>query len=246
MSALDEFVNSLPHDENVEQVETPVESQPQKTEVETSEDSEKPEEEKIPFDKNPKLKKYIDRMVEKRLSKVQPQVVEREEVKPSTDVPYEFIAMYGDTEETRKAWNYQKKLLDDVETRAEQRALATIREEQSKFQELQETENRTVEDFLEDVGEKAGVDFDSDDETRKGYLTLMERLSPKDEDGNITEYADPYAVWEIYASRKTKDASRNKNLASRSMAKSSEVIPVKEEYEQGTGFDGARRKIGLD
>jgi hypothetical protein len=63
---------------------------------------------------------------------------------------------------------------------------------------------------------------------------MMNKLSPKDENGNITAYADFGAAWDVLQSQKEKpDNSRNKEIASRGMAKSSPSTTPQDDYERG-------------
>jgi len=73
--------------------------------------------------------------------------------------------------------------------------------------------------MLESVEDEFNVELSKPQQ--KGFLELLEKLSPKDKQGNVIAYADPSAVWEEYQSRtKKKPDTRAKDLSSRSMTTS--------------------------
>jgi len=83
-----------------------------------------------------------------------------------------------------------------------------------------------VDEFL-DIAEDEGLNIE-DENTRRGLITLMERMSKKYEDGNIKEFADAEGVVDAYKElQKRGGSSKAKELASRSMTRSGESQPSK-------------------
>lgn len=104
----------------------------------------------------------------------------------------------------------RRKALEEFESR--QQAVSTEENEALR-------ENKSfLEDALADVEEAYGIDMESSKE-RNAYLDLLERMSPKDEDGDIKEYADPDAVAEMYLKVRSSSTSQAKQIASRSMSR---------------------------
>ena len=141
----------------------------------------------------------------------------REEV--GDDALKKVEAIYGtDTPEKLAATNLLKEALLNIKE-------DTLREIDSRGEretEAQKEADSEVDDFLDRVEEDYNLDM-SDDNVRKGYITLMEKMSSKYEDGNIKEFADPDAVAETYlALQKRQSSSRAQELASRSMTRSGE------------------------
>lgn len=137
--------------------------------------------------------------------------------------------IYGTaTPEAKAATELLKQALKSVYERASGN-ISQIREEikreleeSSKAdEESQKREEETLESIEEHLEDSHGLDF-SDKETRQGYYSLLEKLSPKDGEGNILEYADPDTVAELYISQKGKKESRAKELAARSLAPSAD------------------------
>ena len=138
------------------------------------------------------------------------------EQNPITD---ETIArIYGtNTPEAAEATALLTKALANVETRSTERALEAFRAEQRKQQEAVQAQEKNLDSMVEEIEDEVGVVMDK--ATQQGFFALLEKLSPKDREGNIINYADHHAVWEEYQSRKQPVNNRAKDLASRSMIK---------------------------
>lgn len=131
-----------------------------------------------------------------------------------------------------------KKVYEKAAERAEQVKSDTIREyeeRQSRESQAVAEEEDAIEEGLESIEEEYGADL-SDSDTRRGFLTLLERMSPKDRDGNIVEYADFGATWEMFEATREKGSSRAKELAGRSMTRSGSSQPSKLEKDSMERF----------
>ncbi len=77
---------------------------------------------------------------------------------------------------------------------------------------------------MENLEEAYDVDLTSNSPTgkknRAQFLDLVERFSPKDSSGNISEYADFEQVFDVFQKSQTSDNTRQKDLASRGMVRS--------------------------
>lgn len=128
----------------------------------------------------------------------------------------------NDTPEKREATELLKKAIKGANENAYQKAktdiLQIIQEERGNEQRAIQEAEESIDEMMEKLEDEYNVDF-SDKNTRNGFLSLLEKLSPKDEDGNIIEYADPVATYELYESRKEKSSGRARELASRSMVR---------------------------
>ena len=132
-------------------------------------------------------------------------------------------AIFGtDTPEKLAATNILKEALSGLSERTKQETLREIESRQGEDTEAQKEADSEVDDFLDRVEEDYDIDM-SDENVRKGYITLMEKMSPKYDDGNIKEFADPDAVAETFlALQKRQGSSKARELASRSMTHSGE------------------------
>ena len=110
--------------------------------------------------------------------------------------------------------------------KAKQAALQELDSRGEQDNEAQKEADDEVDEFLESA-EDEGLDI-SDENTRNGLITLMERMSRKYDDGNIKEFADSEAVIETFKElQKRQGSGRARELASRSMARSGESQPSK-------------------
>lgn len=147
----------------------------------------------------------------------------REET-PEPDYLTKVERIYGNaTPEAREATEALKDALRGVHSVAKEEALreaiATLEAERNGEGEAIKESEDEIDEGLEELEDNFGADF-SDPKTRNGFLTLLEKVSPKDHDGNITAYADFEATYELYQSRQNKSADKAKELASRSMTRS--------------------------
>jgi hypothetical protein len=134
-------------------------------------------------------------------------------------------AIYGtDTAEKLAATNLLKEALADVKRQAKEETMSALGAKEVEETEDQKEADDEVDGFLE-AADDEGLDIE-DENTRKGLLTLMERMSSKYNDGNVKEFADPEAVIETYKElQKRSGSGRAKDLASRSMTRSGESQP---------------------
>lgn len=139
-----------------------------------------------------------------------------------TDADYlkSIERIYGtDTPEAKTATELLKDAMRGLEKTATERALESFREAQRAEAQKLRDEERRLDGFVEEIEDSYGVNMTSD--MQKGYFKMLEKMSPKDNDGNIVEYADPHSVWEVFSEKLQKGGSnRAKDLASRSMTAS--------------------------
>lgn len=214
---------------------------PQEEEVTKDTEETVPVEENVPFAKNPKLEKYIQRqakkLVQEELSKMgTPSEVETFKKEVASDYgstpSLKWLNAYGDNEQSRLAWEIHKEDLAEAEAKAEQRALSKFQESLQEEKQAQKQFESYISDSLENLEDEYGIDLTSNSpkakKERSEFLDLVGKLSPKDSEGNVTGYADFNEAFNIYQSIKVKQApsevtNEKKQLASRSMAKSTDV-----------------------
>lgn len=132
--------------------------------------------------------------------------------------------IYGtDSPEAQTATELLKTALKSVEDRAHQRALEDMRAERESEKAQVSKEEESLDLMIEELEDEHGIDLTSAraESTRKGFFTLLEKMSPKDSQGNIIAYADHNAVWEAFQDKlNKKPVNPAKSLASRSMTPS--------------------------
>lgn len=130
--------------------------------------------------------------------------------------------IYGtDSPEAQLATDLLKKAItgarDDAETRAYERIKAE-RQDEIKEQQVADQELDTM---LDEIEEEYGVSLTEAQE--RSFFQLLEKMSPKDRDGKVSQYADANAVWEVFSEKLTKaktSDTRAKDMSSRSMTQS--------------------------
>lgn len=127
--------------------------------------------------------------------------------------------IYGtDSPEAVAATELLKSALTDLENRAVEKAYARLEESQKQEREIISQADKALDEMIEDIEDEYNTMLD--DSTKKGFFQLLEKLSPKNREGEITAYADHRAVWEELQARKAKAENPAKALAARSMVRS--------------------------
>lgn len=127
--------------------------------------------------------------------------------------------IYGNqTPENAEATSLLVNALKEVEKSSTEKALSQFREEQRKYQAEVAREAQELDGMIEDIEDEHNITLD--EPTQKAFFQLLNKLSPKDKDGEIVAYADHQAVWEELKSRKqAAQPNRAKDIASRSMSR---------------------------
>lgn len=134
------------------------------------------------------------------------------------EVDETIARIYGtNTPEAAEATALLTKALARAEDRATEKALTRFKEEQAKERAAVDQENKTLDSMIEEIEDESRTTVDAP--TRKAFFSLLERLSPKDVNGEVKEYADHHAVWEELQARRQPQNTRAKDLASRSMVR---------------------------
>lgn len=164
------------------------------------------------------------------------------------EVPDKWLRIYGDTPESRTAWQLNKELFDDYAAQARKGAIEEIEQRSVEATKQQKQFESFIDKELEEIEDQYNVDVTSDApaarKARREFLEMVQSLSPKGEDGTITDYADFGATWEQYqSSREKRDTSRQKNIADRSMERSGSS--AQQEKQPTPGFRGWMRDYNI-
>lgn len=166
--------------------------------------------------------------------------------------PAEWIALYGTTQESKDAWKVQASLFAKATATAKEEALREFRDEQQKAVEEQKHFESLIDQELESLEDEYDIDLTSNApsarKNRREFLELVQDLSPKDESGAITNYADFGKTFEVYQKTRQKEkpsetVNKQKELAARSMQKPEGQ--GKEGKLPTPGFNGWRKDYGL-
>lgn len=129
--------------------------------------------------------------------------------------------IYGtDSPEAQLATDLLKKAIIGARDDAEQRAYERMRGDQSEQIESEQAAENELDAMIEKIEEDHNVSLTEAQE--RGYFQLLEKMSPKDRNGNVIEYADSDAVWEVFKDKLAKKPTdtRARDMSSRSMTQS--------------------------
>lgn len=135
-----------------------------------------------------------------------------------------LVTLYGNDENGKRAAQITQSLLSDVAKQAKDEAMREFQAAREKERQELSANQDYIDGALEELEDASGIDLTSNKpaaiKARTEFLSMVEKFSPKDGEGNITAYADFDQVFDIWNSRRDKGNNRSKELASRSMVRS--------------------------
>jgi len=224
MNETEKFLADLAHDqEDVNVLEEPLVPEPEKEEEQVADDTKtddaKPH--------NRRERRLLEKLQQERESSMflAGKLEAREEAKRFvTDEERDYLKgierIYGtDSPEAQLATDMLKKAFVGAVNDAEERAYQRIAAERAKEQEAVQKADAELESYIDDIEETYGVNLTPTQE--RNYFQLLEKMSPKNRDGEVVQYADPHAVWEVFQERsKQTTDNRAKTLSARSLVQS--------------------------
>lgn len=222
-NVVDEFLNQVNgEDQNLAKEENPFNN----LEIEQKEVPvvEQEEEKPIAYHEDPKLRRYIEKEVAKATANLTPKEEQRfkEEVKEDGFIKA-FEAIIGN--DTPEKVNALRMLKDEVED-IRQEARSAKEERYAEKQADIEAEQELTQGF-EDIEDNFNVDLTANKKLRSDFIDFIERVAPKDSNGDIREYPDFQETFKLFQEiNKKAPNNRAKDLASRSMTRSSETSAI--------------------
>lgn len=207
------------------------------------------EEKPLPFHKDPKVQRYIQKEVEKITANLKPNASVGEISAAKDEMEEVLIRVIGnDTPEKVSAVKDMKKVLMSLADKGAQNALSTIKEEQAQAKKLETESQEELMRGLEAIEETHGIDITSGSpvakKMRSDFMDFVRRVSPKDKDGEITSFPDLEETFAIFQEQTKRPApSRAKEAVSRSMQRGSEAAPADIKDNSWRAVDKAFSKI---
>lgn len=219
---LDEFNKPEDNNDPFAFLEQPTEKPAEETK------GEKTPAEGVPEPRNRREKRLMEKLQSEReaaiaLAAKLEAITESKNTRNSEEAEYLTIAerIYGtQTPELREATELLKTALNGVKEEAKREALAEYQRIRQEEQQAVSKAEQRIDSMLEEIEDEYNADLSS--AHRVEFLKLLEKMSPKDSSGNIVEYADHYAVWEIYQDKlnRNKPVNPAKDIAARGMTTS--------------------------
>lgn len=192
--------------------------------------------EEQPFHKNPKVKRFIEKQISKALANSKPSETETfrkeiEDTRGDADLSSVLERLIGnDTpEKVAVAREFQKTLMG-IKDQARDEALTSFQKQALAERQAEKEAEATLDDAFDAIEESYGVDLTSNTplakKTRSEFIGFVQKIAPKDAGGNVTEYPDLSASFEVFQGMKGQVAAGNaraKDIASRGMTRSTET-----------------------
>jgi len=177
--------------------------------------------------RNRRERRLMDKLAAERESSsfMAGKLAAREEAKSAITEESDYLKaverIYGtDSPEAVLATDLLKKAIVGARDDAENRAYERIKSERQREIEEARQAEKQLDDMVDEIEDEYGVTLT--DTQERAFFTPLERMSPKDKQGAVIEYADPHAVWEVFQEKLNKRPSDNraKDMSSRSMTQS--------------------------
>lgn len=208
--------------------------------VEEQKTEEVKEDRPLPFHKDPKVQKFIKKEVEKRIGVKAPEPEKVVKSEDAEDVVSAFQTIIGnDTPEKVHALKMLGKTIHDVEEKASQKALEHINAREQAERDAETQARQQLENGFEGIEEEFGVDITSNTaqakKTKSDFVDFLTRISPKDGNGEVKEFADFNESFRLFKDSKKSEAPSNakaKELASRGMQRSTDASVIPQSTDQ--------------
>lgn len=156
----------------------------------------------------------------------------------SNDVPAWWLENYGDTPQTRKAWENQRNHELEIIAQAEERAIARLEAQQREAQNAEKDNLKMIDESLEDLSAYVGRDLT--EKEQEAVLDVVDEWTPKGPDGKYLGAPIPFEkAWDYLelkqrASKAPKIESRN--AAAQAISTASTGQPSAEQAERDKSF----------
>lgn len=194
------------------------------------------DEKPLPFHKDPKVQRYVEKQISKALEGRPQQVsTTSEQVSPSDvkDVIAAFTEIIGnDTPEKVKALSTLEKTLAGADERASQKAIERFQKQQedllTQATKADQKAQQELDDSFDEIEESYNVDLSSNSASakkmRSEFIEYVRKIAPKDENGEVSAFPDLLGAFEDFQERAKRPApTRAKELANRGLTRSSET-----------------------
>ncbi len=260
-SEVDDFLSQVGGDKTPESDPFIVDNQdplgtnkPTDEKLETTEDDggtvKSTEEKPLPYHRDPKVQRYIEKEISKRIGTAKPTQTEAPQAGNEdelTDILTEIIG--NDTPDKIKAVKRFRDQLGRLEERGAERAMQQLKEQSDAEQAAEEEAYGQLVDAFDEIETEFGVDLTSTatlaTKDRNDFVEFLKRVSTKDTNGDIIQYPDIKETFKLFqTTRKPAENKRAKEVSSRSMARSSDAASTPQGGKTWKDIDRIFNKIG--
>lgn len=197
-----------------------------------------------PFHKDPKVQRYVQKQIDKALSTFKPEVdvsevqkfIKETGAEDEDELVSAFTGLIGnDTPEKLRVLKAVKKAFNEAEEKGAQRAIREFEARQQDAVQADVEAQEALSQGFDDIEEAFAVDLTSNTtsakKTRNEFIDFVQRIAPKDREGNVTEFPDFTEAFTVFqetkkAETKSPTTNRAKELSSKSMGRSSGDSPA--------------------
>lgn len=194
------------------------------------------EEKALPFHRDPKVQKYVEKQVEKALSSRT--FAEKSASVEATssdveDVIAAFTEIVGnDTPEKVRALKALEKTLQGSDERASKKAIEQFQLQQKEAitqqAQAEEQAQEELDNYFDEIEDVYGVDLSSNTtsakQMRSQFIDYVRKIAPKDASGEVSAFPDLVASFEVFQEQvKRAPATRAKEFANRGIARSGDT-----------------------
>lgn len=192
----------------------------------------------LPLHKDPKVQRFIEKEVSKRIAEFKPEKEEGKFVREvvGDDIDDVLVRIIGnDTPEKVSAIKDFKKVLLEREEKGAERALRELDARRQAEAEAERKAEEELQQGFETIEDNFNVDLTSKApqarKLRGEFIDFVKKIAPKDEYGEVVDYPDFEETFKLFQERaKPQPNTRARELASRSMTRTSDAstIPASE------------------
>lgn len=229
-NAVAEFLKDEPKEKSMFEPEKTIFSEETPKEEETKEE-EVQAEKSLPFHKDPKVQRYVEKKIAKALEAA-PKPTEVQQFKSDTEdeITDVLVRIIGnDTPEKQSAIKDFRKVLGSLEEKGANKALAEFKRQVEEQAEEDRRALRELNESFEEIEETYDVDLSSNTpaarKIRSEFVAYVTKIAPKNEEGEPIAYPDMNSAFEEFQERSKRVPSNTKakELASRGMSRSTDA-----------------------
>lgn len=231
---VDKFLNEVANDPFKQDTVDPFDAVAEKTETEPKEEpkEEAAAEKPLPFHKDPKVQRYIEKEIAKKLGDIKPEATKQEVKDEIEEVLVRLIG--NDTPEKVAAVRDFKRVLSGIEEKGAERAISRLREQEEEAARIEAEQEaaavEAIDEGFENIESSYNIDLSSNTaqakKLRSEFIDFVKKVSPKDEDGEPTALPDLVETFGLFQQMNKAGKpvnSKAKEIASRSLARSTDA-----------------------
>lgn len=184
------------------QAETPVEVTPAPPAATPAAVAPSPDEEqRVPYSRFKKKVEEADEL-KSRLDAIEERLKNQPKTETKSDMPEEWVELYGDSDIAKKAWAVQQKREEAIRKEAIKESLESIKREQQEQARKEKENEETVDEYLSSLSTAYGKKLTKAQEEE--LLTIVDEFSPTNPDGTYASLLPVERALEIYDLRRAK------------------------------------------